>query len=299
MSSTAALFIVVEGKETDPWFYDAIAGSSDQLVNHGYYIYRVEYAIGGTGNTGGGKAQVLELYRHLRRHDSLTVSSRSGGHKTVMFVIDADHDRLTGKMIKSKHITYTRLPDAEAHLFDSCNMLKVIQVLSSGTTAESAQILGWLGDWRDRLATLWREWFEVCLVGYFAGVSGPRIGTKSYVHQNYFGSTDHEKLENLRLSIKQRCVDPQRFDDACDNARRRVSDAFAAGGGKQLLKGKWLASYLRSMLNEYAKMHGTAQTKDDGSVLVAVKACASFSTTWTSYYRRRFEALVSDSYPAN
>jgi hypothetical protein len=294
MSNRARLFVVVEGISTDKWFYEELCLSSHFLKAAGYEIYSVDSISDDDRlNAGGGKSRVLELYRFASKRKSLTVSNK---HQTnsIMFCVDADHDRIANSIIRSRHVTYTRLPDVEAHLIDCLDVVTFFRRSRSATIVEARGFEGQLGDWRETIANSWKGWFELCLTAHLCGIRNPALGTPPKLVKGALSECDADAITGLRSKIVDR-VGEVEFDKQYARAVDRLSSVFGRNKGYILLKGKWLISHLRRKVNDFSTRNGLQSLGNDEAAWEAIKGAVSFSPQWTRYFVKRFEKLLSVS----
>ena len=84
--SSAELFIFVEGRQSDPYFYARICETVHGLGSR-YAICLAEELPGGTG----GKQALLNFYEYLRKRKAL-LSSLAGQRTASVFFLDKDID---------------------------------------------------------------------------------------------------------------------------------------------------------------------------------------------------------------
>lgn len=292
MSPDAALFMVVEGRDTDHWFYEKLASKSPKLVEHGFQVWRIEsFSLGHSANTGG-KDAILRLRERLLALESLSVSSKFG-KRSVMFCLDADHDRLTKSLVKCRHITYTLLPDAEAHVLDSVDIGKMIAAVMSLSDEKKREVLATIGDYRYRLAEKWAAWLQLCcLSGRIGSSNGLRPGTPGTAVNGTYGKITKKDLTVLRAAVIASSdfgmPEIARLEKAVED---EVRSLIAVGEARQLVKGKWLGDYLAYELNRYAKSR-KLKVVSKKEIHAAARASAAFQDPWLSYFRRRATALI-------
>ena len=293
MSARTKLFLVVEGTDTDPWFYGKLLAATSIPLDK-FDVYPVKSVSGG-GADGPfeGKSAVLNLYRIMRRAGDLILRSASGGAKALMFCVDSDHDRIAGKIIRSPHVSYTPLPDAEAEIFDRIDMGELATLLTSASGAAAATLIQSLGDPVAEIANRWREWFEVCLVADHAQQGGPRRGSPSSVHMDGFGPCDHARLTRVQQGLASRFADPADYQRAEAYAHSRLDPLYKNSQYRLLVKGKWIAKYLAWVLDAYAVANNLGRVSSEGVVRSAAKGMANQGHWRDGYYTPRFERLYA------
>ncbi|MFD3458410.1 hypothetical protein ACFWVM_01760 [Nocardia fluminea] len=286
MARRFGLFLVIEGKKTEPWFYDEICMASPKIRNLKYAVYPVETVA--RGATGGGKTQVFQVFDEVRKSGAL--SHRTAANQAaVMFCVDADHDRIIGGMRRSKNITYTALPDVEAHIFDDFDIEVFLRRSYSACDADLRSFSNSLRDWRNGVARQWRPWFEMCLTAHYCGLRDPSPGTPPRVLPAC-GSVEPTGLTHLEKKIIA-AVGSSRYAIEHKRAISDLDKLYIRNHEYKLLKGKWLPSQLLRIANGNAHALGLPKLKSAEAVLEAVKGAAKFEPRTTKYFHSRFEAL--------
>lgn len=289
MSNRARLFVIVEGKQTDKWFYDQVCRTSDKIRSAGYVVYPVEFATRGLGESGG-KARVMKLFDLLRKAGKLGPIGRR--RQSLMFCVDSDHDRLVGQVRRSAHLMYTRLPDVEAHVYDGASLLTYISRSHSATHVEARMIARELKDWREELAVAWRDWFELCLAAHYVGLDTPAPGGKPKLLNGSERDIDNAFIRRLETKVRD-AVGEQAYRAARRRASNCLASRYERNRGYTLLKGKWLAGELRSRSNACVKDKGLPEIRSNESVREAIKGSMRFNRSAIGQYVDRLESLVS------
>ncbi len=288
MARRIGLFIIVEGVRVEKWFYDEICQRSDKIVAAGYKIFDVEFVTRGL-NPAGGKSRVLRLFDEVAQQGEFSQESQKQS-ATMMFCVDSDFDRIVGKVRRSRHLTYTWLPDVEAHLFDDFNAVEFIRRCHSAPKDDAEVIASQLANWKQHIAEEWRLWFEMCLTAHYCGMNSPVFGTPPRT----LGpgcQVDTSTISGLKSKIISK-YGKELFHLNSSRAKARLDTIYASNKHAMLLKGKWLSSQLRYESNTCAESQGFPKVNHSDSVLEAVKGSANFGLKTTRYYTRRFEALI-------
>ncbi len=292
MGHAESVFVVTEGKRTDRWFYDRILRQDESLATKGILIYTVASLTRDfeNGPAREGKVGVLNLFRALRRSRQLR-QENSSGVKSMVFCVDADHDRFTRRMLRSDHLVYTKLPDVEAHILDSVDLAEVFAVAASVPQYDARQIHSALGDWRVEFARGRLDWMILCCVAETSGASNcPRAGTPpARSTSDPLLPASPEAVEELRQRLERL------FDDDLDKFRRhevraraKFERAVSSGNAAMTLKGKWCLKFLRARLaDELEKILGETVAISEDSVLTAAKAQARFEDRWCTEVQKR------------
>lgn len=293
MSQDAALFLIVEGRDTDQWFYEKLAKKSPKLKKYGYQVWRIEsISVAPSGQATGGKQAILKFRDQLLANGGLTVSTRRGP-RSVMFCLDSDHDRLARTAIRCRHVTYTQLPDAEAHVLDAADIGEALASAMSLSDQRKSELLASLGDMRGKLAEKWAEWFLVCaLNGVLGARNGVRPGTPGSAVKPSYAKISKRDVKSLKETIVVTSgisgSEALHIERELESEVRRL---IASGEARQLIKGKWLAEYIAFEANKYARKNHLRRVSAD-QIHSAARAIAVFRDPWLSYFRRRASALL-------
>ncbi|AHH94243.1 hypothetical protein [Kutzneria albida] len=296
MASSDVVFVFIEGKETDPWFYDEILSNHPKLQGVQIAVLEVEHATKNQGTPkAGGKGRALTLYEELRRSNGLLFDD-NGRTRAVMFCLDADHDRILNKVRRSRHITYTLLPDSEAHVYDSCSIGEIARSVMSLTAPQAKAVESSLGDYRYELFKLWENWLALCwLSSYLDFTWGIGPGAISQINgKNSFDACDEAKLSSMRSALLKRCS-PQAssIKEYESHVAAILKRLHIPENSKKCLKGKWLTKYLFHRLNAYADTHRHKKVASQESIIVAARSCAKLNGKWNTYLVNRVAALVN------
>lgn len=293
MSKDARIFLVVEGQNLDRWFYDKTLRADSSLKRLGFKIYPAASLARELGERAlGGRRGVLAVYDRLRQVKALTFGSGST-KRTVMFCLDADHDRIVNRIRRSPHVTYTQLPDAEAQLLQNCESHALFSALLSLPDSESGAVEKTLGDWRLNYAQACREWFIWCHIAHqFPNRGMPQADTPPQLTKRHPVTLNQTKLAKLRQSITATIGSNSQLAIAEKLATDRIDQLLRNGRHSQLLKGKWILPYLADLLNGYAKSNGCEAPSSGPVVLAACKGVADFSNGWAKYFNGRIKRIL-------
>jgi hypothetical protein len=290
MSKKARVFLIVEGKNHDQWYYESLCNANRELKSAGVISYTSNSIGREFGNENlQGKAGVLAVHDHLKSIGGLT-SGSGPNKKTVMCCLDADHDRILNKIRRSRHITYTQLPDVEAHLIDDCDPVELISRLLSAPDRSMASTMASLGDWRLTFALESREWFILCHTCFELSIPrGPSPDTPPPLKTNAGYRVDESLVRSLAGKISK-ADSVTRIRSARQKVEYRIDRLFLAGRHLRLLKGKWLAGRLSSLLIAQAKKHNLDTSCGKDAVMACAKGLARHDSAWARYFQGRILA---------
>jgi hypothetical protein len=292
------LFIIVEGNDSDRYYYDKMLNASKlRGFTHEFYLSG-SVRLPGRSAPASGKNAVLAIFREARRSKQLSLST-SGGTKHLIFCVDTDFDHLIGGRSRSTHLLYTRLPDVEAQLIDACVLADLIAVIASLPQAEAVQVSRYLSAWRKDLALAWRDWIVVCCAAKLAGASNcPTPGTAPSTLRTNFKGPHKAEILALEKSIIRQCG-PRDFQVAKRKAEERVDLRLNNGRHTELLKGKWLIKYLKMLLEKYLLSIGIKATFSYSGIAATVRAQGNLDTRSNAASIAKIEALVIQGVPSS
>lgn len=295
MARSARLFLVMEGKSVDPWYYEELCQRDPVISASGVMLYRAQALGREIGERGlpGGKTGVLAIYDRLRDLGALHVKTKAG-QRSVMFCLDADHDRILNRTRRSKHVTYTQLPDIEAQLLDSVDQSRLIAMTMSCTKSDAAVAHAHFGDWRLQYANLIRDWVVACHLGKELGIVGaPNPDTPPSLKVSGASvRVDLKALNGINLGIANKAASKRALSEAQVKVIDRIDSLFRSSRHLALLKGKWLASYLAVLLGEYSRTQELDNPGGAAAILNCAKGIATFDGAWPRYWQNRARRLL-------
>ena len=295
MSRAVALFIVVEGKELDAPFYDSLAASSPTVRAGGYQVWLVEQITRGQRSNGptSGKKAVLDLYDFYRRKRNLALRN-SFGRRSIVFCIDRDNDDVSGAVRTGPHVVYTEMYDAEAHVFANADFVPAIAKSAFLDRETTEDFLRAHPDWLGSFANAWREWITLCCLAKAVHArSSIGFRQQNRVNTARYGPVDDGAVAAALTEITARSpCSAEDFTRIERIVRRRIKKIYESGSGVRLVRGKWLPVYLGHLLAKYLGntfVHNGFETR----AVVAFLSHVDFSQPWATYFRRRFEQILS------
>jgi hypothetical protein len=285
MANNESIFVIVEGKKNDRWYFDRLLRVEDDLAELGILTYTVASLTRNVTSPTGqqGKSGVLDLFRTLRASQQLRAQN-STGTKTMVFCVDADHDRFTGRMMRSDHLVYTRLPDVEAQILEDAELRDIVSIVASLPPDDAKAVVDSLGDWASNLVAGRLEWMILCCTAETIGASNsPCAGTP---HPQWKSDPMSPVPPAKVLELRQQLNTEFHSDLALlarhvNRARTKFDKVVNSGDPLKALKGKWALKYLkRALENEVEQLIGETTTIPEDSILSVAKAQATFDTEW-------------------
>lgn len=286
--SGRALFAFVEGRETDPYFFDRLCSA----VCHETVAYEITRA--NRLAEGGGKETLLGFFHYLRTAGSLRDDFK--GKRTVaVFFLDKDVDDLLHKKVISEHIIYTCYYTVENYLFVEGDLVGAV---SSAAALEEATVRAAVGnplDWRRRRAQLWRDWVVLCFFAHKHGIPSQCTYRRaiSTINMPVDAEPDQAVIATRRAELEAAAAwPPERFARAFAAAERLVDALFRNGRHDLIFKGKWYAPLMQA---DVARAAGDdfKPTAFVNSLLAALRQTLDFNAPWSEHLRTPLQNLLT------
>lgn len=287
--SCIQLFVFVEGKHCDPYFFGNVCSVILETQVE-YYISTARQIPGYTG----GKQALIAFFDYLRKKRSLVTDL--GGERTAsIFFLDKDLDDLKRCKKRSPHIVYTEYYDVQNYIFQNGDLVKGA---ASAASVDYRRLEGDLVDscrWCIRVATLWRDWVSLCLrLSEDQIPCSANYRVLSCIQTRYCGPTDPVALENLTLDIARQAnisVDDLRRKFATTTSK--VNRYYRRGEHHRIFKGKWFAAILaddvdRIMAGDHYDKNGLSSR-----ITSAVAATLDFTEPWVEYFRNSISDVIA------
>jgi len=279
--SSIELFIYIEGKQTDPYFYAEICAS----VPHLHVAYEICMARQLPGATGG-KQTLISFFSFLRQNKAL-VSSLEGKETTCIFFLDKDLDDLQHRKRRSQHVVYTEYYDVQNYIFMHGDL---VTGAASAASVDPARLCIELSDaprWCLRIVRQWREWISLCLqmVEYNIPCEA-NYRVVSRVQTRLCGPTDLQQYLALTQTMARRCGLPVAvFRQRLAAASKKVDRYIAKGQHHRIFKGKWFAFALADDIDRI--MAGLPYDSNGlaGRLTCSIAATLDFTESWADHFR--------------
>lgn len=297
MIQSARLVLVVEGKSHDGWYYEKLCRAEPKLSKIGIMTF-TSSSIGrelGAANVGGKKG-VLLVHDYLRARNLLAFGS-GRSRKAVMCCLDADHDRVRNKIRRSRNITYTRLPDVEAHLLSGCDEVELFACILSASEVQMLAAKSQFVGWQKSYAEIVRNWVIACHTSAeIPIINGPSADTAPPLQKTPPFSLKKDELTRIEKASRS-AVSEDEYVRANRLAVSRINGLYEKGRQLELLKGKWLAGYLAALLLQYAKANDLGSSCGKDVVIACAKGLQKFEGKWVEYFQGRVLRLLEDEAP--
>jgi len=288
--SSHQIFVFVEGKINDPYFYGEICRA---VVSQSSGIrYTIRQAKEIPGDTGG-KPALIAFFLYLKQSSALLDDFK--GKKTgIIFFLDKDVDDLLRKQRCSEHIVYTQYYDVENHIFVEGDLAKAAAAAAS---MDYQQMIAGIGDykkWRYQVAEKWKQWVKLCL---FARKKD--IGCEcTYSNPSKVNNPLHESLDStayaqyLNLLENRSGLSSVQFKNAFKRVSKQVNDFYLAGEHDRIFKGKWYAGFLEAEIKTIAQNTPFNSKTLADRLVTAITMTLDFNAPWAEYFKEPVKKLI-------
>jgi hypothetical protein len=288
--SRAQLFVFVEGKECDPYFYSSVCSNSLPKQVH----YEVATARQIPGHTGG-KQALIAFFSFLRQRRAL-VSSLGGQPTACVFFLDKDVDDLFRRKKRSPHVIYTEHYDVQNYVFQHGDLVTGASAAASIDPRRLTATLANPSAWCRRIAILWQDWIALCLRMLEDGIRcEANYRRLSQVQHRLSGPTNIDRHRALTRSLARRAGLPvAQFRERLASTTKKVERYFKKGEHHRVFKGKWFAAVLADEVDRAM----TGAPYDDRGLVArlpsAVAATIDFSAPWADHFKRPLRDIAAN-----
>jgi hypothetical protein len=287
--SAIQLFVFVEGKECDPFFFAELC-----LVTLGRQTsYNISTASQIPGDAGG-KQALLAFFDFLRGSGAL-VSDLGGKRTACVFFLDKDVDDLQRIKRRSSHAVYTQHYDVQNYVFQHGDLVRGAASAASVDCRKLEADLSDASRWCFEAARRWRDWVGLCLRLLEDGIPcEANYRVLSRVQTRPCGPTDPAALRALTRDIARRA----RMSVADLRKKLAVSAAkvdryYERGEHHRIFKGKWFASILADEIDRIMAGAPYDSKGLSGRIPCAIAATLDFSEPWADYFKDSLRDIVA------
>lgn len=298
--SSYALWLCVEGKNSDIPFYDGILDSIEEL-NGSYVIHRsdkvrIEQMGTGEGEEGlppaGGKDRVALLHQNLVFKKGHTLTDASDAGATLLFVRDRDEADLINSFRESRFFFATRLRDVEAEIFVNCDITRSVSQAFGVQRSDARQKFPDGFSVAREIAREWREWILLIGPASCVGLSSAGEWSAGPRKKDFRAGTEESDKSTLttiatRIHNKARTVDGG-ADKLLDLAGPFCALMTRYENNKEelIVSGKWFHRYIDGVVADtWGRRDLSKVTKE--TLLQSAFGCLDFQGEWADYYRAR------------
>lgn len=282
------VFIFVEGKKIDPYFYGKIASSVCQSNGITYSLHKaVEFS-----KQGGGKQVLLSFFRYLKRKSSL-VDNFKGQTTVSVFFLDKDIDDVLRIQLKSSHLIYTAHYDVYNHIYLEGNLTEAISAAASIDPNVVKDQFSDCEGLRRELACLWKDWIKLCI---YAAKKKIKCMENYSVNSAINNTTDG----SLNIRTHSSCINGMKkqlgFTDAKFNRSfKRISELvdeiYNNNCQDSIFKGKWycvlLAVHIKRIFGTTADCNGL-----EDRITSAIEPTLNYDESWADHFKLPLENII-------
>jgi hypothetical protein len=283
------LFVFVEGKVTDPYFYGKVCNSVCQPTGVSYVIRRSQELGAGQG----GKQILVSFFDYLRRKSALKDVFK-GKSTVTLFFMDKDVDDLLRTQRHSEHVVYTEYYDVENYIFVEGDL---IEAVAAAASLDYQEVLACLGDgdrWRHEMAEQWKEWVTLCLF-----VAKRKVNCEcnyrvvSPINRPLHGPVDRTAYSDLLLQVQARLgLADKQFKKAFRRVARLVDDTYAHGEHGRVFKGKWYALLLAATIRDRMGSHPMDSAGLEGRLPSNAALTLDFDAPWAEHFKEPLRRVI-------
>lgn len=283
------IFIFVEGKVTDPYFYGKVCDSVCQPAGVSYEVCTSRELLKGNG----GKQVLISFFEYLRRKSAL-VHIFKGKATGVVFFLDKDVDDFLRRQRRSEHVVYTLYYEVENHIFAEGDLVEATAACAS---MDPQEVLACLGDPEHclrQVAERWKQWVTLCLF-----VAKKKIHSEcnyrvtSPINNPLHGPVDQaaylDHLQRIRGKLE---LTTRQFKRAFQRISKLVDSIYAQGEYDRVFKGRWYSIVLAAMIRDRP---GSRSIDSRGLETHLCKIAAStvdFGEPWAEHFKEPVRNLI-------
>lgn len=286
--SRHSLFGIVEGKDTDSFFYGTLLGQVSKKVNLTYQIKRARELPAQAG----GKPALVSFYKYLRAQKKLVMTTR-GKPTIVIFFLDKDVDDLLHNKIRSSHVIYTKYYDVQNYLFVHGDIVKALSAAGSVDEQELKEAALLQGNWCLWAAQRWKEWIVLCLLCQLHQVRIANYSVVSRINRPLNGNADANLKAAAIEDIRQQLGwTTSKMQHELSRIEKTVNKLFRKGLHDVVFKGKWYAIILEHDFRDAFNGQDLAFSGVADRIKVTLPMTMNFTKTWASDFTRPIEKIV-------
>jgi len=243
--SSKQVFVFVEGKQTDSFFYGGICDAIDSPK----FTFEICLAQQ-LPSTSGGKQSLLTFFSYLRRNKKL-LSDLCGNRTSVIFYLDKDVDDIQHTLKRSKHIVYTEYYDVQNYVFEYGDLIKGAAAAASINPTKLSQLADGVC-WCKWASQNWRDWVVLCLFMLKKQIPcEANYARPSPIHRRYCGPVDSTAHFAILAALQTRTgLALNAFDQELATIAKRVDWYYQQGKHHCIFKGKWFATILSDQIDQ-------------------------------------------------
>ncbi len=283
------LFIIIEGKTHDPYFYNEICHIVCKNKIRFVIIKSQEIKAKAPGKTG-----LLEYYKYLLKKKKLS-STYKRKKMSIVFFADKDIDDILLIKCKTNHLIYTKYYNIENHLFINGDL---IQAIASTASLPRDIIERWITDvnlFLKNTAELWKEWLILCILTKKIGINCEHnYGSHSRIHCKKTGALNKkEYTKYLKKIEKSSKLTSTNFKARLNRIIKLVNSYYNNNNQDLIFKGNWYTSLIKLQLDNQFGIKNYYNNGFEKRLETALLSRMEFNEDWTKDFILPFQKIIS------
>ncbi len=276
--SSRPLFVFIEGKTGDPFFYGKICDSACKPLG---VTYEQIIANQLPGEESGGKQVLIDFFRYLRRTKFL-LDQFQGKTTAALFFLDKDIDDVERRMLRSAHVAYTEYYEVENYLFCHGDVLNSAASAASLDPATLSNRMGNVSEWRRSRAELWKDWVKLCIFAKTKCLScQSNFGGTSKLNNPASSPANPSRRAQLLAEIESASgLAPEKFAGSFRKVCRFVDCVYAEGSHDKIFRGKWYGTLMDSEFRGLFPQNQRHMTHFPGRLMTTLAVTLDYEGAW-------------------
>lgn len=245
------IFVFVEGKDIDPFFYSRLCSTALSEDNVSFKVRNSE----NIPECSAGKKGLLDLFNFLNNTSRL-FSEHKGKKTGIIFFLDKDIDDLINMRIDSEHVVYTYYYDVENHIVEHGDLIYGCAVAASMNPQDVSEHIGDSKEWLRNTAYKWIEWVKFCVFSKMSNLdSCPyNYGRPSPFNNQSTGDINQIEYQKCLAKIKSDSgLSDSEFLIEFNRVSKIVENFYQQGEHGRVFKGKWYKYFLKENIKQLAE----------------------------------------------
>jgi len=281
--SRAQLHVFVEGRDTDPYFYDCLCRRL--FASEFDWEILTPDAVPGVFAGVGGKKFLLGYFDSLKRTKLLSGINVNGEKYAVVFCLDKDVDDLLGKRRRSPYVIYTRYYEVENELFDLPSLRSSVAAVLSVPEGCVPISLADSAVWRADVQRRWLPWTVLCLLSVRNQIPGGGYARQNSVNVPADASAAKSAVDaRLREIATASGRTFKEVEAEFTRTLKRAEGRVDKGEGDLMFKGKWYLTVLAAEVEHALPRHYSTWHGFRDGIRAALRLAISYEAPERAYY---------------
>lgn len=289
--SSTRVFVLVEGRERDTFFYSELCRPICEAATLEYEIIRADWISGG-----GGKQTLIGLYDYLQSNGSLK-GRPNGRGSFCIFYLDKDTDDILGNLIHSPHVVYTPFYTVENALFIYGELVRAAAAASSLDAATIRLRIPNSNIWRRDKAEQWKEFVTFCLFSQKHKVNCDCTYGRntSPLNDPPDAPTNMQEVIARKVELQRLLAFPtKKFDRKFGAAVRLVGRIYRKGQHDVVFNGKWYRTLLIREIELAARGQHYNRLALANGLTASLSATLDFDAPWADQFKVPLRNLINE-----